>query len=156
MTWSCMMQIDKNMISPTWSSQVPQHTLSPLLQFSAWFLEGNDCSGLSKIAKKNKSTVQNPTLERIIYVPGQTSRFLGEMVIPPLMGNPYIGFFLTPLLGWWVYPLPFGNNGCLDPSTYKIIHLVTKKPPLPVNSNSTIEIPSHQSNSNISKHQIKF
>ena len=67
-----MMQIDKNpdftnMIFPSPSTH-PQ----PLLQFSAWFLEGNDCSGLSKMAKKNKSTVQNPTLERIIYVQKET------------------------------------------------------------------------------------
>ena len=32
------------------------------------------------------------------------SQFL--MVIPPLIGNPYTCFFLTPMeLGWWVYPL---------------------------------------------------
>lgn len=37
------------------------------------------------------------------------------------MGNPYIGIswvYKPPLLGPWVYPLPLGNNGCLDPSKW--------------------------------------
>ena len=40
------------------------------------------------------------------------------MVIPPLIGNPYNGY-INPY--YWVddHPLLYGNNGSLDPSTFR-------------------------------------
>ena len=40
------------------------------------------------------------------------------MAIPPLIGNPYNGY-INPY--YWVddHPLLYGNNGSLDPSTYR-------------------------------------
>ena len=51
------------------------------------------------------------------YVPGSKLLVLG-MVIQPLIGNPYNGY-INPY--YWVddHPLLYGNNGSLDPSTYK-------------------------------------
>ena len=44
---------------------------------------------------------------------------LGMGDLQPLIGNPYfMGPYKPLLLGWWVYPLLYGNNGSLDPSTY--------------------------------------
>ena len=51
------------------------------------------------------------------YEPGSKLLVLG-MVIQPLIGNPYNGY-INPY--YWVddHPLLYGNNGSLDPSTYK-------------------------------------
>ena len=43
--------------------------------------------------------------------------FLG-MVIPPLIGNPYNGY-INPYYCVDDHPLLYGNNGSLDPGTYK-------------------------------------
>ena len=40
-----------------------------------------------------------------------------EMVIPPLIGNPYSGY-INPYHKVDGHPLLHGNNGSLDPSTY--------------------------------------
>ena len=37
----------------------------------------------------------------------------------------------NPDLGWWVYPLLYGNNGSLDPGTYKSSHPGCFHPPTP-------------------------
>ncbi len=44
-------------------------------------------------------------------------------IIPPLIGNPYNGY-INPY--YWVddHPLFYGNNGSLDPSTYKQSKLI--------------------------------
>ena len=50
---------------------------------------------------------------------GQARRvLLGIGDLPPLIGNPYNGY-INPY--YWVddHPLLYGNNGSLDPSTYK-------------------------------------
>ena len=54
---------------------------------------------------------------RISYEPGSKLPVLG-MVIQPLIGNPYNGY-MTPY--YWVddHPLLYGNNGSLDPGTYR-------------------------------------
>ena len=46
-----------------------------------------------------------------------TSRYIGDKLIPPLIGNPYNGY-INPY--YWVddHPLLYGNNGSLDPGTY--------------------------------------
>ena len=53
-----------------------------------------------------------------IYVPGSKLVVLG-MVIQPLIGNPYSGY-INPY--YWVddHPLLYGNNGSLDPGTYRV------------------------------------
>ncbi len=45
------------------------------------------------------------------------SRFLLEMVIPPLIGILIINGYINP--NYWVddHPLLYGNNGSLDPGT---------------------------------------
>ena len=50
---------------------------------------------------------------------GQKSRFFGDKLIPPLIGNPY-NWYIKPY--YWVddHPLLYGNNGRLDPSTHNI------------------------------------
>ena len=52
-----------------------------------------------------------------LYVPWSKLPMLG-MVIPPLIGNPYNGY-INPY--YWVddHPLLYGNNGSLDPGTYR-------------------------------------
>ena len=44
------------------------------------------------------------------------SRFIGDKLIPPLIGNPYNGY-INPY--YWVddHPLLYRNNGSLDPDT---------------------------------------
>ena len=47
---------------------------------------------------------------------GQKSRFIGDKLIQPLIGNPYNGY-INPY--YWVddHPLLYGNNGSLDLGT---------------------------------------
>ncbi len=42
--------------------------------------------------------------------------------LPPLIGILIMGIYKLLLLGWWVYPLSYGNNGSLDPGTYVKLH----------------------------------
>ena len=53
----------------------------------------------------------------MVYEQGSKRLVLG-MVIQPLIGNPYNGY-INPY--YWVddHPLLYGNNGSLDPSTYR-------------------------------------
>lgn len=50
----------------------------------------------------------------------------GEWLGPHLqIWKPYIGYICKPyLLGWWVYPLLFGNHRSLDSSTYQEIQIL--------------------------------
>ncbi len=53
-----------------------------------------------------------------LYVPGCSSTpwSLGMGNLQPLMTGILISWVYKPLLlGWWVYPLLYGNNGSLDP-----------------------------------------
>ena len=45
------------------------------------------------------------------------SRYIGDKLIPPLIGNPYNGY-INPY--YWVddHALLYGNNGSLDPGTF--------------------------------------
>ena len=55
---------------------------------------------------------------RIHMCHGQTSRFFGDGRPPTFNRNPYNGY-INPY--YWVddHPLLYGNNGSLDPGTYK-------------------------------------
>ncbi len=52
---------------------------------------------------------------------GQKSRFLGDKLIPPLMTESlFHGALFSPLRNWVDdHPLLYGNNGSLDPGTYR-------------------------------------
>ena len=53
---------------------------------------------------------------------GQKSRFLGDGKPPTFNRNPY-NWYIKPY--YWVddHPLLYGNNGSLDPGTYKSLTL---------------------------------
>ena len=42
-----------------------------------------------------------------------------------------MGPYKALLLGWWVYPLLYGNNGSLDPGTYKDALVISQTGNLP-------------------------
>ena len=54
---------------------------------------------------------------------GRSTPYIGDKLIPPLIGNPYNGY-ISPY--YWVddHPLLHGNNGSLDPSTYKLLEML--------------------------------
>ncbi len=56
------------------------------------------------------------------------SRYIGDGH-PTFNMNPYNGVYKPLLLGWWVYPLLYGNNGSLDPIAHieVVSALVTKQ-----------------------------
>ena len=60
-----------------------------------------------------------------LYEPGSKLLALA-MVIQPLIGNPYNGY-INPY--YWVdnHPLLYGNinNGSLDPSTYRLVRVIS-------------------------------
>ena len=73
--------------------------------------------------------MENPMVKK--YVPwSRLSRFIGDKLIPPLIGilgilimGPYKPLITD--LGWWVYPLLYGNNGSLDPIAHIHFHWPT-------------------------------
>ncbi len=73
------------------------------------------------IFKVTKSYKVGRVISRVItslYVPwSRLSCFFGDKLIPPLMGILIMGPYKSLLVGWWVYPLLYGNNGSLDPGT---------------------------------------
>ena len=57
-----------------------------------------------------------------------------EKSIHPLMTESlFHGYIGAPTdLGWWVYPLLYGDNGSLDPSTcddFQVLNLIFKESP---------------------------
>ena len=70
---------------------------------------------------------ESQTKPSFTTVTGRWPHPLG-MVIQPLLGNPYNGCINPLLLGWWVYPLLYGNNGSLDPIAQMIISWGTTAP----------------------------
>ena len=48
------------------------------------------------------------------FVPWSSHLLIGILIMGP---------YKPLLLGWWVYPLLYGNNGSLDPGTYQLITL---------------------------------
>ena len=53
--------------------------------------------------------------------------FLGMGNLPPLIGILIMGISTPTDLGWWVYPLLYGNNGSLDPGTNGFKEMCFKK-----------------------------
>ena len=57
-------------------------------------------------------------LQKTIWAMVKSRVFLGMGNLPPLIGFLLMGPYKPLLLGWWVYPLLYGNNGSLDPGTF--------------------------------------
>ena len=82
-----------------------------------WRLTWTPKNHFKIIPPQKKKSCEIISTSQPSYVPWSKLLVLG-MVIQPLIGNPYNGY-INPY--YWVddHPLLYGNNGSLDPGTYK-------------------------------------
>ena len=128
--------IQKNMVSQFWKKVPGKPRKVPIffgiwkylvLGVSSWWkLMSPATAGTSRCLKINPRVVFVGPFHHVSPGPlvkhhlchGQKSRFVGDGRPPTFNDGILISWVYKPLLlGWWVYPLLYGNTGSLDPGT---------------------------------------
>ena len=94
--------------------QVPQRQATAYASMRPWHK-----SNIAEHVKVRKQVGSMLLMDRWSEMSqGRSTPCIGDKLIQPLMmGILIMGPYKPLLLGWWVYPLLYGNNGSLDPGT---------------------------------------